>query len=565
MPDNIVKRKRGRPRKATDIETKPNIEINNQSPSPTSTSDINKSEIQNDPPSFEFNSFSDLVLTESLYNCGIFDYFSKEEIENVMKNPIANYESAIRLSNFVYSSNGVVSNAIDYCTSLMCLDKVVTCRNSNISKKAKQSKQLMSSVLSKIDDKAFLRDSLFTCMVEGIAFYYLETKENNHIQSKYLSDYDVNNIIELNDIGLNASIISLPWKYTKIVGKKNGRYVLAFNLRYFDEYNGESLERKLKKYPFEIVTAYRKRKSQKNASGNDWLVLDNNHTMCQKIKAKDSEPWGRSLVIATLSDVLYKDYFTDTKRNVLDNMNSQVFYETFPENKTGNGSTLTAKQQTDQHNAVKGAIMNKRNRNGLTFISLAAGTKLDSIKVDTDIFDSKNEQNLNDQIALNMGVAASLLGAMSSGNFAAGQNNLEMITAQMYTWVCGWAKELEHVINTCVINDKSNVAEIYYFPTSFANRKSFFEMMKSLYTEAGGSLRFLVASAGVDPDIYFSVLDSEISDGLFEKYKPHMTAWTNNGSNSNNNPGRPTTDNPTENTLKGKSSNGNALPSPSDN
>ena len=35
-----------------------------------------------------------------------------------------------------------------------------------------------------------------------------------------------------------------------------------------------------------------------------------------------------------------------------------------------------------------------------------------------------------------------ILGAMESGNFGAGANNLEMITAQVYTWVYEWQKEL---------------------------------------------------------------------------------------------------------------------------
>lgn len=39
--------------------------------------------------------------------------------------------------------------------------------------------------------------------------------------------------------------------------------------------------------------------------------------------------------MAALSDVLYKDYFIDTKRNVLDWVNNRVLYEVFPKNKLG--------------------------------------------------------------------------------------------------------------------------------------------------------------------------------------------------------------------------------------
>ena len=100
-----------------------------------------------------------------------------------------------------------------------------------------------------------------------------------------------------------------------------------------------------------------------------------------------------------------------------------------------------------------------------------------------------------------------------------GTNNLEMINAQIYTWVYEWQKELNYVINKNIIqNDRSKV-EVYYFPTSFVNRKSFFEMMQGLFN-VGGSLRFLVASTGVDVDAYFAVLDNEIEEGYFEKYLP---------------------------------------------
>ena len=290
--------------------------------------------------------------------------------------------------------------------------------------------------------------------------------------------------------------------------------------------------------------------------------------MCRKIKCKDSEPWGRSLIIAALEDVLYKDYYTDTKRNVLDEINNKIIYETFPEGKDKGTCALSKKQQEDQHNTVKQAIMTKNSKGGTSFFSVAAGTKLDSIDIDLDIFDSKNESDLNNNISLDLGICASLIGAMSTGNFASGQSNLEMITAQLYTWVYEWQTELNYVINKNIIKDDKNKVEIYYFPTSFVNRKTFFDQMKTLYSEASGSLTFLVASAGIDPDVYFNILDQEIEDGIYEKYKPHQTSWTMSAKeeDSTNLGGRPTVDNPTnENTIISKSNNANDLPSPSDN
>ena len=528
-------------------------------------SEVNKeqsAEIQNESSPtaniYEFNSFASPVeLMGSLFSCGVYDYFSKEEIDSILRDPIGNHDAAIRLSNFVYTKNGIVSNSVDYMTALPCLDRILISKNKRNTKTVQANKALMKSVLEKIDDRQFIRNALFTDMLDGIAFFYFETKKKNYDKTKFMTDYDVENIVEINEVGINASIISLPWKYTKIVGKKNGRYVLAFNLRYFDDYTGDKLERKLRKYPEEIVKAYNSR-----TTGGDWVILDNDHTMCRKIKCKDSEPWGRSLIIAALADVLYKDYFTDTKRNVLDEINNKIIYQTFPEGKDKGSSSLTGKQQEQQHATVRQAVMNKNSRGGISFFSVAAGTKLDSIDVSTDIFDSKNESDLNDQISLDLGISSALIGAMTTGNYGASQSNLEMITAQLYVWVNEWQNELNYVINKNIIQNEKNRVEVYYFPTSFVNRKSFFDMMKGLY-DVGGSLSFLIASTGVDPDAYFSVLDEEIDNKIYEKYLPHLNS--NTISKNDDVAGRPKTETPTENTIKSRDNGGNNIPSPSDN
>lgn len=542
-----VKRKRGRPPKEkTEQVSELNSVVHEDS----------------DNKTYEYNSYiTNGSLVDSIFSCGIYDYFNKEQIKNILRDPITYHDEAIRLSNFVYTKNGIVSNSIDYMTSLPCLDKVITCKAKKNSAKVKLNKELMKSTLKVIDDKTFIRNALFTQMLDGIAFFYFETKKKTQESPKFMTDYDVENIVEINELGINAAITTLPWQYTKIVGKKNGRYVLAFNLRYFDDFTGDKLENKLRKYPVEIVKAYRQKMKSHSVNG-DWVILDNNKTMCRKIKCKDSEPWGRSLVIAALADVLYRDYFVDTKRNVLDEVNNKILYQTFPEGREKGSCALTGKQQENQHNTVKQAVTNKNSRGGISFFSVAAGTKLDSIDVDIDIFDSKNESDLNDQISLDLGICSSLIGAMSKGNFASGQTNLEMITAQLYTWIYEWQNELNFVINKNIIQDSRNEVEIYYFPTSFVNRQSFFEMMRSLYTEASGSLSFLIASTGVDVDAYFAVMDEEVENGIYEKYKPHQTSYTM--SSSDNNGGRPEETNPTnENTIKSKLNGNNNMPKPS--
>lgn len=560
MPEE-VKRKRGRPPK-------------------NKVSEVNTQTVQADaqPVKDETNEqnsyYANLAFDASnfLFSCGVYNYFTKSDIDNILRNPVMYHEEAIRLSDFVYTKNGIVSNSIDYMTSLPCLDRIIISPNSTAKTKKKKNRDLMKAALKTIDDKAFIRDALHTEMREGTAFYYFDIRQGTFDRNKFMTDYDVENIVEINEVGINARIVTLPWRYTKIVGKRNGRYVLAFNLRYFDDFTGEKLEQKLRKYPTEITDGYHKRHDGETTG--DWMILDNTRTLCRKIKCKDSEPWGRSLIIAALEDVLYKDYYVDTKRKVLDDINSKIIYQTFPEGKDKGTCALTAKQQEKQHNDVKNAVMNKNTRGGISFFSVAAGTKLSSVDVDIDIFDSKNESNLNNDISQDLGICASLIGAMTTGNFAAGSHNLEMINAQLYTWVYEWQQELNYVINKNIIKDERNKVEVYYFPTSFVNKQTFFNFCKDLYMSAGGSLSFLIASAGIDPDAYFSVLDQEIEDDIFSRYKPHETSYTlsknqedsGSGTAASDGAGRPKLDNVTnENTIVSRNNGANDLPSPSDN
>lgn len=509
--------------------------------------------------SYEYNSFKshwhhldadDFHLTIS----GLASEFSKRDIFRIIKDPIIHHTQAKRLANLVYAKNGIVTNAIDYMVALPKLDRMVV-------GKYKKNKDLMKAVLKTINDRSFIRDALFTEMNNGIYFYYIMVNRVERNNDKRLDDNYVESIFEVNDGEMNVTIITLPYEYTKIIGKRNGRYELAFNLEYFDQYqNIEERKRRLQKYPPEIQKAYTIRET--SADGKNWVRLDNTKTLCNKIKCKDKEPWGRPLALAALEDILYRDQFLDTKRSILDDINNRVFYETFPEGKDKGTCALTAKQQLNQHETVKGAITNKNNRGGINFFSVAAGTKIDQLDVSTDIFDEKNESDLNNQIALDLGVCATLLGLIGGSNYSSQQSNLELILAKIYSWVFDIQEDLNYVINKSIIKNKSDFVEVSYFPTSLANSKDFFEKMKALYTDAGGSLRFLIASAGVDPDVYLKCLDSEIEEKLFDKYLPHQTSYTLSAKETAS--GRPATDDSTNvNTVKSKSNNSNNQPKPS--
>lgn len=77
---------------------------------------------------YEFNSYFHNVTYDSLFNCSVYDYFDKDTIERVVRDPIRYYDEAIRLSEVVYNGNGIVANSIDFClllTQVTTLSRVI--------------------------------------------------------------------------------------------------------------------------------------------------------------------------------------------------------------------------------------------------------------------------------------------------------------------------------------------------------------------------------------------------------------------------------------------------------
>lgn len=523
-------------------------------------------ETENVVSNYEANSyFSRDISTDTCFD--IFDDYTIREISDIIKNPMINNEALRQISRRLYSSNGLTRNTIDYITSMPTLDYVITsCKKD---KKSKKQKELVQFILDKIKHKEIIRDAIHKGAIDGTCFYYFDTGNRQINPEKSISWYDAESTMEINASNqeissINASITSLPVDYCKIVGMKNNFYVVAFNLSYFDESNNGNIKNKLRKYPKEIRDGYYK---WKHGQGKQMLILDNTRTITHKVSSSKDEPWGRPLVLAAILDILYSDYFTGTKRNMLDNINNQVFYQTFPQGKEVGTSALTANQQEMQHNSVKEAITRKNNRGGISFFSVAAGTKIDSMNVNTDIFDDKNESNLDTRIGTALGFAASLLNASSDSSFSAQQTNLELVTSQIFQWVDEISAEINKVINYHVLKGNFINIKVNYLPITHINKKEAIKNAKDLYLQGKGSLVLWAASCGLSAEVFTSMIEYEIEQDYENRYPVHRTSFTQSANDVlENKGGRPTESNPTnENTIKSKTNNSNNVVKPSSN
>jgi len=491
-----------------------------------------------------------------LLGVDIFNNYQPEEISRMIRNPMLNNKMLRDISLMLYNANGAYTNTVDYMKSMPTLDYVIVSYGQSPQKK-KKNESLMESTLKRIKHKQLVRDALFKGMLEGVAFYYFETTKMPNNNKKFMSDFDVEGIFEINETGINASIIPLPTDYTQIVGRVNGDYVLAFNLDYFNQ-GVEPAQVKIRKYPKEIRDAYASRNTR--ANGN-WVVLDSNKVIVHKIRSKMEEKWGRPLILAGIDDITYKDYFKRTKRHVLDEVNNKTVVQTLPPGKENGTCALNKTQQENQHKAVKSAITTKNSRGGTCVVTVAPGTKIEAINTqDTTLFDSKNESNLDENIALDLGISLSTLNGSGSTTYASQTINLELISAEIFEWIDQISSEINKVINKNIIKDERNEVCVQYIPTTHVNKKEMVQNMKDLYLQGKGSLSAWSSACGLSPMVFYSLLDKELEMGIEEKYPVHQTSYTLSSKDGDKK--KSETDNPTENTVRSRANDGNNLPSP---
>lgn len=510
---------------------------------------------------YEYGSYSSLVGNSSfnIFGTNLSEIFSPDAVRGIIKDPMSNNKVLRDLSRIVYNANGIVANTIDKMVSLPTLDKVVVPYGESKQKKRKN-QALVQSVLASLRDRELVRDCIQGALVDGISFYYVEVKNRQIDDRATLSDRDVESITEINE-AVRASAISLKPEFTKIIGLKNSSPVLAFDLSYFDTGVGEEPpESKLRKFPEEIRKAYAVYSGGK--SHKKWAVLNNDHTICVKFRGRKSEPWGRPLALAALIDIYFSDYFADTKSRVLDEVNNKIVYQTFPVGKEQGTSALSSKQQEAQHESVKQGVTQKNNRGGISFFSVAAGTKIDEIDTNISLLDEKNERNLRNNISTSLGFAEALLSGSGDTSFSSLAENLKLVTATIFKMIDEITAELNKVINACVVRDTLNPVNVVYLPITHANRKEFVGYAKEMYLQGKGSMALWASAIGVPPDAFFCLLDRELEEDIENKYPVHQTSNTLSAKDQQT--GRPSNDDPTnENTVKSKTNNANGSPKPS--
>lgn len=519
---------------------------------------------------FEFNTFlgASYLNVVSYGHNGTSAPYSVEDVMEMAKNPMQNIAQLRQWAKWAYYSNGTVSTGIDSLVSLHSLDYVAVVKPKKTGgprKGYRTSIDKLNSVLRSMRYKEVIRDGLFHDANEGMYVGYMETRTVPVDQRLALTDMDIQGITEINSAGVNTVVISLPVEYVRIIGRRNNCYEVAFDLRYFSALNEDERKRKLSGFPRQIQEGWRKYENGEFPAGACWQRLDWHKTIVTKIKSGQNDPYGVPFAVAALDDIDYAKYFVNTKRRVLDTVNNQIYYETFPEGKEKGKSALSEQQQEQQHNTVKQALTQRTNANGVSFFSLASGTKMDRLPVDLSLLDEENENGIKDDVNEGIGMAAAFLGGGSTGNYATATLNLEIVSNNVFTWIEALVEELNKCLNYNVIRDANFRVEFRVLPITFVNREKQVKFFSDLYARGKGSLLAWIASTGINADDYLSLMDFELDEDFENRYPVHKTSFTVTGKDAPDGDVDQSTGGVATNpsTASTKANNANESPSPS--
>lgn len=469
--------------------------------------------------------------------------YTIKEISAMAKDPTKHIKILRQWARWAYYSNGTVSAAIDSLKSIYPLDYIVVAepKDGEASGRRAEYRHRMDNLLRSVRYKEVIRDAIAGAANEGTYFGYFEAARGS---------------------GNSPSFYPLPAEYCRIIGRggDGGCYEIAFDLRYFVDMTPGERKRTLAAMPRVIRTAWTRYGDTVSSEGKHWIKLDWRKTVVAKIKSRRGDPCGVPFAVAALDDIEYAKYFTNTKRNVLGQVNNQIYYETFPEGRDKGTSALSEAQQKQQHDTVKQALTEKGGQNGVSFFSLAAGTHMDSLPVDISLLDEENENAISDDVNEDLGFSAAALSGKSSGNYATATLNMEIIAGNVFTWIEDIATEMNKCFRYGIFADEPYEVEFRILPVNFLNRDKQVKYMGDLYARGKGSLLAWIATAGMKSADYLSLMEAELEEDYENRFPVHKTSFTVTGKDA---PEYQDVDGSGSNEST-RNNNGNASPSPSD-
>lgn len=467
------------------------------------------------------------------------------DLYRYLTNPSVYLYNIRKSSQYMTNKHGVVKEVLRAIKTIPTLNHHLAWSSFDDPKKIKKYEQKVYEYLDQIDIKSFVRDGLFECGELGTVVLCN--------RGKYIQFLDQDKL--------------------RIDRQVNGKWVVEYDLVTIRDMKNSSTQDKMliiQSLPNEVST---KRYLQfLKGEADRYVPLKNCDVI--SIDGKRNFPWGLPYTMGAWEAILEKEIMDRLERSTMNRLIKQFLVftaTTFDKNKEKpvpvdqiKAQFQNIKRLLEKKDSIYSYHYREDEDAGTALLTMLDYFKLDTLDVNpnTALFKKDVYDKINNDIFMNLGVSPGFIyGGGQGDSFASAQFN----TQKLIQYIFSLLEKFERVINEYIqpLLPKDLSCKFYFDRTTFIDSDKRIQNYKDIYQTTGISQYWLEASTGL-PYMY------ALSQANYERkvlntddvLNPPQNPFTQS---ANNQGGRPSIDNPTnQNTLKSQANGGNNLPSPSD-
>lgn len=394
----------------------------------------------------------------------------------------------------------------------------------NTKNKLKTAKQIVERMLDEIDIKKLIRMSIPCTFDYGNYFFYMEPVEDKY--NLHVFPLSVARVAPYRIDGEPVLMIDMDELRTRIehnMPKRKGGKAY-----FFEKYEKEITQ----SYPREIVDAFRVK--------DKYAILDYKRSGVMRAgEDRDGASlYGVSHILRALRDVVIIDKFADVDDTASNIRAKNILVQILRKELLGqNGDRQSIKEAAFAHGELLRAVKNKT----CVYTAIAAVEDVKWIEPKSSLIDTKNVSLYENRVLSTLGIG--FLAQGTAGSTLSANISLKQLMRQI-NYI---SQQLEHIIEkfAVVALEEQGISvefapKITVIDSEQLEAEMRIEFAKFLYGTLGASRKTVFEAINIDLTDETERRTSENQKNLDEVFRPYMTAYTNNGSDSGDeNTGRP--------------------------
>lgn len=462
-----------------------------------------------------------------------------DDIKRYLRNPYAQLNKIRETSAYLTNKHGIIKDVLRMFRSMPTLKYRLGWGFSPEQHANKENNQKVQDFLDRINVVEFVRDGMWETAEQGTVVTVL--RNESYVQF-------------------------LPLEELRINKQTNGKWDVEYDLINLNQYDTKELKRRIESLPDEVTLSkyirYRKGASKDKDEENRYVKIKNSHVV--KMDGKRNMPYGLPLTMGAWTAILQKEIISNTERSVADRIIKQIlvvqggYYDAEKKQPIKIGTLrryfeeITKAMQSQESSGSKGS-----STGGIATLAIPHYLGLDTLDVNTKLFEKELYDKINNDIYENLGVSPALVAGLE-GNYASANANNE----KFFSFIASTIEKFEAVVNDYIalIVDGEQGHDITFERATVLDKQAEIDRNKEFYMQTGNPkpwIESLYGSGSFEPILEQTRYQKEVLK-IEEVFYPAQNAHTSSGDiTKQQNPNN-------DNTDKNNTNNGNETPSPVD-